>query len=419
MSEDIYLCIDLKTFYASVECVERGLDPFSTNLIVADSSRGKGTICLAITPKMKMLGIKNRCRVYEIPENVKYIVAKPRMNKYIEYATNIYGIYLKYVAKEDIHVYSIDEAFLDITHYSKIYKLSAIDLAKKIMQDIYDTYGLTATCGIGTNLYLAKVALDIMSKHTSTNIGILDEELYKKELWHHKPLTDFWQIGRGIERRLNRLRIYDMYDIAHCKEERLYKEFGINAELLIDHSKGIETCKMADIKNYKPKETSISNSQILFRDYNYEETKTILKEMVELKSLELVDKKLKARVICLYIGYSKDQISSVNCRMKLREGESTYNNLIDKFLYIYENNVKRNIPIRRVGVSFGDLTIDSYEQLNLLEDHRKKEREKNLERAINYIKEREGKNYILKGMSYCEEATGVLRNKLIGGHNAK
>ena len=225
-----YLCIDLKTFYASVECVERGLDPFNTNLVVADPERGKGTICLAISPKMKMLGVKNRCRIFEIPPTIKYIVATPRMKKYIEYSANIYAIYLKYFSKEDIHVYSIDEAFMDVTQYLKLYKLNPIDLAKKIIKDIFKTYGITATAGIGTNMYLAKIALDITAKHNPNNIGYLDEEKYKKELWHHKPLSDFWQIGRGIERRLNKMRIFDMYDIAHTTQKRLYKEFGVNAE---------------------------------------------------------------------------------------------------------------------------------------------------------------------------------------------
>ena len=247
-----YLCIDLKTFYASVECVERGLDPFNTNLVVADPERGKGTICLAISPKMKMLGVKNRCRIFEIPPTIKYIVATPRMKKYIEYSANIYAIYLKYFSKEDIHVYSIDEAFMDVTQYLKLYKLNPIDLAKKIIKDIFKTYGITATAGIGTNMYLAKIALDITAKHNPNNIGYLDEEKYKKELWHHKPLSDFWQIGRGIERRLNKMRIFDMYDIAHTTQKRLYKEFGVNAEYLIDHSWGKESCTIADIKAYKP-----------------------------------------------------------------------------------------------------------------------------------------------------------------------
>lgn len=218
-----YLCIDLKTFYASVECVERHLDPFNTNLVVADPSRGKGAICLAISPKMKMLGIKNRCRIYEIPPTVKYIVALPRMKKYIEYSANIYAIYLKYFAKEDIHVYSIDEAFMDATNYLKMYNMTAVELAQTIIKDIFNTYGITATAGIGTNMYLTKIALDITAKHSSTNIGYLDEEKYKNELWHHKPLTDFWQIGNGIERRLNKMRIFDMYDIAHAEQKNYIK----------------------------------------------------------------------------------------------------------------------------------------------------------------------------------------------------
>ena len=302
---NIYLCIDLKTFYASVECVERDLDPFTTNLVVADPSRGKGAICLAITPAMKMLGIKNRCRIYEIPPNVKYIVALPRMQKYIDYAAEVYGIYLKYIAKEDIYVYSIDEAFLDITKYLKLYKMKSIELAKTIMKDIYNTLGITATCGIGTNMYLAKVALDIMSKHSPTNIGWLDEERYKNKLWHYKPLTDFWQIGKGIEKRLNKMRIFDMYDVAHCEPKKLYKEFGVNAEFLIDHSWGIEPCTIADIKSYKPKSNSISTSQVLFRDYSFEEAKLVLKEMVELLSQQLIEKNLETDCISLYIGYSK------------------------------------------------------------------------------------------------------------------
>ena len=281
-----YLCIDLKTFYASVECVERGLNPFNTNLVVADTTRGKGTICLAVSPKMKMLGIKNRCRIYEIPSNIKFIVAMPRMKKYIEYSANIYAIYLKYFAKEDIHVYSIDEAFMDVTNYLKLYKKTPLELAKTIIKDIYNTYGITATAGIGTNLYLAKIALDITAKHSVTNIGYLDEEKYKKELWHHKPLNDFWQIGNGMEKRLNKLKIFDMYDIAHTDQRKLYKEFGINAEYLIDHSWGRETCTIADIKAYKPKTSSISNSQVLFEDYSFEKAKLVLKEMVELRKHE-------------------------------------------------------------------------------------------------------------------------------------
>lgn len=413
----VYLCIDLKTFYASVECVERNLDPFSTNLVVADESRGKGTICLAISPKMKMLGIKNRCRLFEIPPNIKYIIAKPRMSKYIEYSAKIYAIYLKYIAKEDIHVYSIDEAFLDVTHYLRTYKMNGLELAKTIIKDIFNTYGITATAGIGTNLYLAKIALDIMSKHTPTNIGWLDEERYKNELWHHKPLKDFWQIGTGIQNRLNKMGIYTMYDIAHTNEKRLYKEFGINAEFLIDHSKGKETCTIADIKAYKPKTNSISNSQVLFEDYNYEKAKLVLKEMIELKSLELVDKNLVAETIQLYIGYSKDLVKPTGGTKKLINSTNTFSELLKNFMGLYENTTNRNIPIRRIGIALCGLAEKNYEQLNLFIDHKKIEKEQKIEKAINEIKFKNGKNSILRGMNLEEGATTKIRNTLIGGHN--
>ena len=413
-----YLCIDLKTFYASVECVERKLDPFSTNLVVADETRGKGTICLAVSPKMKMLGVKNRCRIYEIPPNIKYIIAKPRMKKYIEYSANIYAIYLKYLAKDDIYVYSIDEAFLDVTNYLKLYKMDEIELAKTILKDIYNTYGLTATVGIGTNLYLAKVALDIMSKHTPTNIGYLDEELYKRKLWHHKPLTDFWQIGRGIEARLNKKRIYDMYDIAHINPKILYKEFGVNAELLIDHSWGKETCTIKDIKNYKTKNVSISNSQVLFEDYSFENARLVLKEMVELNSIKLVEKNLITDTISLYIGYSKNIINSTGGSMKLANYTNTYSDLLPYFLKLYDNTTNRTVPIRRIGVSFNRLVSDEAQQLSLFENQEKITKERKIELAISNIKQKLGKNAIVRGMDLENGATTILRNKLIGGHNA-
>lgn len=413
-----YLCIDLKTFYASVECVERKLDPFSTNLVVADETRGKGTICLAVSPKMKMLGVKNRCRLYEIPPNIKYIIAKPRMKKYIEYSANIYEIYLKYLSKDDIYVYSIDEAFLDVTNYLKLYKMDEIELAKTILKDIYNTYGLTATVGIGTNLYLAKVALDIMSKHTPTNIGYLDEELYKRKLWHHKPLTDFWQIGRGIEARLNKKRIYDMYDIAHTNPKILYKEFGINAEFLIDHSWGKETCTIKDIKNYKTKNTSISNSQVLFEDYNFENARLVLKEMVELNSIKLVEKNLITDTISLYIGYSKNIINSTGGSMKLANYTNTYSDLMAYFLKLYDSTTNKTVPIRRIGVSFNRLVSNEAQQLSLFENQEKITKERKIELAISNIKQKLGKNAIVRGMDLENGATTILRNKLIGGHNA-
>ena len=414
----IYIAIDLKSFYASVECRERNLDPFNTNLVVADPERGKGTICLAISPKMKMLGIKNRCRVFEIPQNIKYIMAKPRMSKYIEYSANIYGIYLKYVSKEDIHVYSIDEAFLDVTDYLKTYNMNAMQLTKVIIKDIYDTYGITATAGIGTNLYLAKIALDIISKHTVTNIGWLDEEKYKRELWHHKPLTDFWQIGKGIEKRLNKLHIYDMYDLAHYNNKKLYDEFGVNAELLIDHSVGKETCTIADIKAYKPKSKSISTNQVLFEDYSWEKARLVLKEMVELKSIELVQNNIITDTIRLYIGYSKNEIKATGGTMKLSLKTNTYTELLRAFLRLFDKTTSPNYKIRRIGISFENVEKENYIQLDFLVDREKIEKERKVEYAIGGIKRQMGNNAILKGINYEEGATTKLRNTLIGGHNA-
>ena len=412
-----YLCIDLKTFYASVECVERGLDPFNTNLVVADPTRGKGTICLAISPKMKMLGVKNRCRIFEIPPTIKYIIATPRMKKYIEYSANIYGIYLKYFAKEDIHVYSIDEAFMDVTKYLKLYKLNPIELAKKIIKDIFKRYGITATAGIGTNMYLAKIALDITAKHNPQNIGYLDEEKYKQELWHHKPLSDFWQIGRGIERRLNKMRIFDMYDIAHTEQKRLYKEFGINAEYLIDHSWGKESCTIADIKAYKPKTNSVTNSQILFEDYSFIKARLVLKEMVELGSLRLIESNLVTDTISLYIGYSKNIIKATGGTRKLSNYTNIYSELLKAFLEVYDKTTDRSIPIRRIGVNFANVIETENVQLSLFKDQKKIDEERKLELAMCSIKNKMGKNAIIRGMDLEEGATTMMRNKLIGGHN--
>ena len=413
-----YLCIDLKTFYASVECIERGLDPFNTNLVVADESRGKGTICLAVSPKMKMLGVKNRCRIFEIPPTIKYIVAMPRMKKYIEYSANIYAIYLKYFAKEDIHVYSIDEAFMDVTKYLKLYKVNPVELAKIIIKDIFKTYRITATAGIGTNMYLAKIALDITAKHSATNIGYLDEEKYQKELWYHKPLSDFWQIGKGIERRLNKMRIFTMYDVAHTDPKRLYKEFGVNAEYLIDHSWGKESCTIADIKKYKPKTNSITNSQVLFEDYSFEKARLVLKEMVELGSLRLIENNLVTDTVGLYIGYSKDIIKATGESKKLENYTNVYSELLKVFLEIYDKSTNRGVAIRRIGVNFANVIETENVQLSLFTDQEKIDKERKLELAISSIKNKMGKNAILRGMNLEEGATTLARNKLIGGHNS-
>ena len=300
------ICIDLKSFYASVECVERGLNPFKTNLVVADPTRSKSTICLAITPAMKSLGIKNRCRIHEIPDCVKYITAMPRMQLYMDYSAKIYGIYLRYVSKEDIHVYSVDECFIDVTNYLQLYHLTAKEMAVKLMQEVIEETGITATAGVGTNLYLAKIAMDIVAKHVDDHIGILDEFSYREQLWDHKPLSDFWRIGSRTEKKLADYGIHTMGDIAMASlrsEDWLYKMFGIDAELLIDHAWGYETCRMSDIKNYHSEEHSLSNGQVLMRNYSFDEALVIVREMTDNLVLDLFEKGLVTSSLTLWIAY--------------------------------------------------------------------------------------------------------------------
>ncbi len=414
-----YLCIDLKTFYASVECVIRGLDPFTTNLVVADSTRGKGAICLAITPALKKLGIKNRCRIFEIPKNIKYIEAKPQMKLYMEYSLKIYKIYLEYVAKEDIHPYSIDEMFLDITEYLLLYNTTPILFAKRLLKEIYNRLGLVATAGIGTNLFLAKVALDITAKHSNDNIGYLDETRFKETLWYHEPLTDFWQIAKGTSNRLAKYNIFNMHDIAICDENILYKEFGVNAEILIDHANGIETVTIKHIKDYKTKNKSLNSSQILFSDYEYDKALLVLKEMVEISSLELIKRKEVTNRVSLIIGYSNENISATGGSKKLSVATNTFNMLISYFEEIFVKTTNKGEKIRRIGINFSNLLPEKYEYYDLFTDIKKVEREKKLAQTINEIKERYGKNSIIKGMDLLEGATTKERNKLIGGHNAE
>ena len=414
-----YLCIDLKTFFASVECVERGLDPFKTDLVEADPDRCTTTICLAISPKMKKRGIRNRCRLFEIPNGINYIQAKPRMKKYIEYSSRIYGIYLKYISRDDIHVYSIDEAFLDVTSYLSLYKMSPIELARVIMKDIYDTTGITATAGVGTNMYLAKIALDITAKHVSDNIGYLDNEKYKNELWHHTPLTDFWQVGKGIEARLHKLGIFDMYDIAHADESILYKEFGVNAKFLIDHSWGVEPCLISDIKKYKPKSTSISNGQVLFRDYNYIDTRKVLIEMIDTLVLNLINKKLATNAVGFYIGYSHDVYPALRVSKKLSNPSNSFSKISKVILDEYDFSINRNYPIKRINIWFGELVSKKLEQVDLFSDFKIEEADERIENVMNMIKNKFGKNAILRAISYDDGATQRDRNKLIGGHNAE
>ena len=419
MSKSIFLCIDLKSFYASVECVERGLDSLKTNLVVADESRGPGSICLAVSPSLKELGVRNRCRLFEIPKGIDYICALPRMKLYIKYSADIYSIYLKYIAKEDIHVYSIDECFLDVTHYLKLYKMSVKELAKRIIDDVFETTGICATVGIGTNLFLAKVALDITAKHNDDHMGYLDEETFKKEIWHHKPITDIWNIGRGIAKRLEKYNCYCLYDVTRINEKVLYEEFGINALFIIDHAWGRETCTIEDIHNYQSKNNSLSSGQILPEDYKIEDALLAVKEMVELLCLELVDKHLVTNSISLMIGYSKDVIKPTGGRFKLDGYTASYSKIKEAFINLFNKTTNPRHLIRRINIGFGNVIDEVYETYDLLVDEEDSQKEKRIQETIIEIKKRYGKNAILKGMNLEEKATTRKRNKLIGGHNGE
>lgn len=419
MKERIYLCIDLKSFYASVECVERGLDPLATNLAVADPERSEKTICLAISPPMKALGIKNRCRVFQIPKSVKYIMAPPRMKLYIQYSAEIYGIYLKYIAKEDIHVYSIDEAFLDVTDYLSLYRISARELAVRIMEDIRESTGITATAGIGTNLYLAKVALDITAKHVKDNVGYLNEELYQKNLWDHRPLTDFWRVGTGTVKRLSSMGIMTMREIAFAQEELLYRMFGVDAELLIDHAWGRESTTMADIKSYKPKSSSLSSGQVLSRNYSFEEGRLIVKEMTDTLCLDMAEKGLVTSSLSLMIGYSNELgIKPATGTTSMTAATSSYRVIIPYVLALYERIVDREKPVRRLSVTCNSVMDESYEQYDLFTDHAAVERDRRLQKAALEIKKRYGKNALIRGMDLQEAGTTMERNRQIGGHRS-
>ena len=415
----IALCIDLKSFYASVECVERGLDPMTTNLVVADPERGDKTICLAITPAMKKLGIKNRCRVFEIPKNIQYIMAEPRMKLYIDYAAAIYGIYLNYISKDDIHVYSIDESFLDATPYLNLYHMTARELAKTIMQDILRQTGIRSTCGIGTNLYLAKIALDILAKHADDYIGYLDESLYREKLWQHKPLTDFWRIGPGIARKLANYGINTMEGIATSNEDFLYRLFGIDAELLIDHAWGREPTTIADIKAYTPKTNCITSGQVLMRDYDFAEGLLIIKEMADLLCLDLAAKEMVTKSITLQVGYANHLKLEPSHGTAALSTETNSDHIIRPAVEaLYKRIVNPQYQIRRVNISCNNVRPEKYRQITLFDDTAQLEKSHKVQSAVLDIKQKYGKNAILKAMNLEQEATTRERNRQIGGHKS-
>ena len=503
----VYIAIDLKSFYASVECRERRLDPLTTNLVVADESRTEKTICLSVSPAMKAYGVPGRPRLFEVVQKVReanarrrtaapgraltgsswdsnelnrfpersisYITAPPRMALYMEYSTRIYNIYLKYIAPEDIHVYSIDEVFMDVTAYLGTYRLTARELAAKMMQDVLQATGITATAGIGSNLYLCKVAMDIVAKHiepdqNGARIAELDEMTYRRLLWNHRPLTDFWRVGKGYARKLEEHGIFTMGDVARCSvgkpndyhnEELLYRLFGVNAELLIDHAWGWEPCAMADIKAYKPAANSIGSGQVLQCPYDSGKAKLIVREMTDLLVLNLVDKGLVTDQLVLTVGYDIENLTDPEIR-KRYQGEivtdrygrkipkhahgtanldrktSSTMLILDAVMDLYDRIIDHNLLVRRIYVTACHVTEESaaseqpaFEQLDLFTDYQaleqkkqeeeaKLNREKQLQQAMLGIQKKYGKNAVLKGMKLEEGATARERNRQIGGHKA-
>ncbi|MGN0614533.1 MAG: DNA methylase [Porcipelethomonas sp.] len=490
-----YICVDLKSFYASVECVERGLDPLNTNLLVADVSRTEKTICLAVTPSLKAYGIPGRARLFEVNQKLKeinnerkwnapdhrfsgkscvdselrtdpslavsYIAAPPRMAYYMKYSTRIYEIYLKYFAPEDIHVYSVDEVFIDVTAYLKVYKKTPRELVVTVIKDILKTTGITAAAGIGTNLYLCKIAMDIVAKHipadeNGVRIAELDEMSYRRLLWSYRPITDFWRIGNGYAKKLAANGLYTMGDVARCSvdnEEALYDMFGVNAELLIDHAWGWEPCTIEQIKAYTPENTSLSSGQVLPEPYSSEKARLVIQEMADSISLDLVRKKIITDQIVLTVGYDIENVknnfkgivtSDRYGRRVPKEAHGSINidytsssrEIVKAVLKLYDRIIDTNLLVRRMTVAVNHLTAenkisskDEFEQLDLFSDYevmRKQrenkqfrlEKERSIQNVIVDLKERYGKNAVLKGMNFLEGATAISRNSQIGGHKA-
>lgn len=458
-----YIAIDLKSFYASVECVERGLNPLTTNLVVADEGRTDKTICLAVSPSLKERGIAGRARLFEVLQKVRrdeFICAIPRMQLYVDYSVRIYQIYLKYIAPEDIYVYSIDEVFIDATGYLTLYKMTAHELAVKMIKDVFGQTGITATVGIGTNLYLSKIAMDIVAKHMPADsdgvrIAELDEMSYRRRLWNHQPLTSFWRIGRGIARKLNRCGMYTMGDIARQSvrdEEVLYSLFGVNAELIIDHAWGWEPCTMDMIKRYRPTTNSLSRGQVLSSPYDFSKARIIVKEMSDELALELISKRLNTDQVVLTVHYDKESIAWLSDKDAISEdrygrktpkyAHGTYSftertslttDITDAFVRIYDNVVNRKFFIRRLNLTANHVLSEdtdssnngSVRQLKLFDDEgdnknnrKTEEKERRVQQTVLEIKKRFGKNAIVKGINFADGATMRERNNQIGGHRA-
>lgn len=392
----------------------------TTDLVVADPERSEKTICLAVSPSLKAKGVKNRCRVFEIPKGLSYITAPPRMQKYIDYAADIYSVYLSYIAPEDIHVYSIDEAFLDVTDYLKLYKTDARGLAVMLMGEIYRRVGVRATCGIGTNLYLCKIALDITAKHSPEFIGELDEQSFKETLWHHKPLTDFWRIGKGIAEKLERRGLFTMYDIAHAPEDGLYKLFGIDAELIIDHAWGRESTTIKDIKQYHSRSNSLSSGQVLMRDYSFDEARLIVKEMTDALCLDMVDKKLVTDSVTIYIGYSNSlDIPGAKGTAKIAQKTNADTLILPAVVNLFDRVVDKRFPVRRINICCNRVVEDmGVKQLSFLEEAVDTDKNKTIQQTLLSLKSRYGKNSVLRGINFEQASTARERNRQIGGHKS-
>ncbi len=421
--ERTYLCIDLKSFYASVECVDRGLNPFEANLVVADPDRGPGTICLAVTPAMKALGVGGRCRVFQIPAGIDYTTATPRMARYMQVSTQINSIYQRYVSPDDMHVYSIDECFIDATPYLRLYKTDARSFADMLRRRVLEETGITATAGIGTNLFLAKVALDIEAKKADDGIGILDQHSFKREIWFHRPITDIWQVGPGIAHRLAKRGIYDLAGVCATSPGWLRRELGKKGEYLLDHAWGQEPCSIQQIKEHSPKAHSISNGQVLMRDYSFGEARTVLTEMVDASCLDLCAKGLSCGNIAVHVGYAQPSLTeSGRWRMgaggsiKLPQRTDSPSAIRKETLALFDAHIQHDSAIRRLSVALGQLQPARFDQPSLFGEGDGKEAA--LAQASVAVRQRFGKNAVLRGTSLRKEATMRERNHQIGGHRA-
>lgn len=420
MKKKTYLCIDLKSFYASAECADRGLDPFTTNLVVADPTRGPGALCLAVTPALKELGVRNRCRIFEIPRDIAYITAMPRMHRYMEVSAEVYGIYLKYMSEEDIYPYSIDECFFDITPYSSLYGTDAVKIAKMLMKAVFDETKISATAGVGTNLFLAKIAMDIIAKHVPSHIGCLDEASFKKELWHHRPITDIWNIGPGTARRLERMGVYDLYGVTRLSEKALYHVFGKNAVYLIEHAWGRESCTLADIRNYRPKHQSIHTSQVLFSDYTFKNAELLMEEMTKKVILRLVRGHLAAGGLAFSVHYSRDVHAPSRGSLSFDFPTDRPSVILAAMHTLYRARVKRGLPIRTLSVALERVVpLRSVpERMSLFEPPSRAWKERAIEQAILEIKDKYGANAIFPLSDLLPQSTDLKRNTLISGHHA-